>query len=97
MKKSPPTSRAGTDTPSISVRPSRKRLARKHVVLDLPSQLELALDALLANEGALMCLDLGGHLVEGVSQLPNFVPGFHGHAGRVFAVRDASHTAGQRR
>ena len=74
MKKSPPTSRAGTETPWISVRPEVQRRVRQHVVLNLAAQLELALDALLLDGRLLMVLDVRGHLVERQRELARLRP-----------------------
>ena len=70
MKKSPPTSRAGTETPLISIGPRRSGPLRQHVVLDLAAELELASDAFLLDGDVLMAFDVLRHLVEGAASLP---------------------------
>ena len=95
MKKSPPTSRAGTDTPLHLGQTELERRLRQHVVLNLPAELELAADALLLDERPLVQLDVGGHLIEGAGQPPDLVVRLAPHARAVVALRDAVHAFAQ--
>ena len=56
-----------------------ERLARQHVVLNLSSELELALDALLIEGRTLVSFDVVNHLVERPRQVADLVVGRHGH------------------
>ena len=53
--------------------PEAQRRLRQHVVLNLPAELELALDPLLLDRRALVLLDVLGHLVEGPGQPADLV------------------------
>jgi hypothetical protein len=67
-----------------------QRRVRKHFVLNLPAELELATDAFLLHRRALMTLDVCGHAVEGDGEFADLVIRQHGHARVVIAFRNSS-------
>ena len=77
--------------------PEAQRALRQHVVLDLPAELELALDPLLLDGRALVQLDVLGHLIEGGGEPADLVVRPDLDAGAVVAGRDAVHAVAERR
>src|SRR2546423_1035933 len=53
-----------------------QRRLRQHVVLNLAPELELALDALLTDDCALVGFDVGGHLIERMRKIADLIARF---------------------
>ena len=77
--------------------PESEGALRQHVVLDLTAELELAPDPFLLDRGALVPLDVLGHLVERRGQPADFVVRPDLDARAVVAVRDAVDAVAERR
>ena len=76
--------------------PEAERLARQQVVLDLPAQLQLALQTFLLDDQLLVPGEVLGHLVERGRQASELVGRSHGHPGGQVSVRDCLHALHQR-
>ena len=97
MKKSPPTCRAGIETPAISAGPDAQRTARQHLGLNQARELELAAQAFLFHRRGLVPLEILRHLVERAGEGAEFVAGPHRDAGVEVAAGELTDAARERR
>ena len=80
MKKSPPTSRAGIETPPISANGPSERPARQQLLLDAAADLQLLAQPLLLDQALLVAAQVAGQAVEGLGEAPELAAVGHRHA-----------------